>query len=166
MKLPEELQFIANARMVQRTTDARMDGQVCIITGATSGVGYQAAKRLAQGGAQLILVSRNGEKAARLQEDLKREFGVPIDVVLADFARLQGSVETLEHELEQLERTLTDQLVQPPWLLLLAEQEVFRLHRHQVLERGPEVERDRLVLTEVYHQLIHDQIQLSHLAQP
>jgi len=65
-----------------------MDGQVCIITGATSGVGYQAAKRLAQGGAQLILVSRNGEKAARLQEDLKREFGVPIDVVLADFARL------------------------------------------------------------------------------
>ena len=27
MKLPEELQFIANARMVQKTTDARLDGR-------------------------------------------------------------------------------------------------------------------------------------------
>lgn len=88
MKLPEQLQFIANARMVQKTTDARMDGRVCIITGATSGVGYQAAKSLAQGGAQLILVCRNGEKAASVQEDLKREYDAHIDVVLADFSRL------------------------------------------------------------------------------
>jgi retinol dehydrogenase-13 len=88
MKLPEQLQFIANARMVQKTTDARMDGRVCIITGATSGVGYQAAKSLAQGGAQLILVCRNGEKAAGVQEDLKREYDAHIDVVLADFSRL------------------------------------------------------------------------------
>ena len=71
MKLPEELQFIANARMPQKTTQVRMDGKVCILTGATSGVGYQAAKRLAQGGAHLVLVCRNREKAARVQEELK-----------------------------------------------------------------------------------------------
>ena len=45
MKLPEELEFLANARLPQRTTEARMDGRVCIIAGATSGVGYQAARR-------------------------------------------------------------------------------------------------------------------------
>src|SRR4030065_2706298 len=88
MKLPEELQFIANARMIQKTTEARMDGRVCILTGATSGVGYQAAKRLAQGGAHLVLVCRNGEKAAKVKEDLKREYGIEIDNMQADFSKL------------------------------------------------------------------------------
>jgi retinol dehydrogenase-13 len=88
MKLPEEFQFIANARMVQKTTDARMDGRVCIITGATSGVGYHAAKQLAQGGAHLVLVCRNIEKAAKVQEELKCEYGTEIDILQADFSRL------------------------------------------------------------------------------
>src|SRR5512139_1131555 len=88
MKLPEELQFIANARMIQKTTDARMDGRVCIITGATSGVGYQAAKRLARGGAHLVMVCRNRVKADRIQKELEREYAAQIDVVLADFSRL------------------------------------------------------------------------------
>ncbi|MFZ0532370.1 MAG: hypothetical protein WAM09_04260, partial [Anaerolineales bacterium] len=64
MKLPEELQFIENARLPQKTTQARMDGKLCVLTGATSGVGYQAARRLAQGGASLVLVCRNPHKAA------------------------------------------------------------------------------------------------------
>jgi len=88
MKLPEELQFIANARMPQKTTDARMDGRVCIVTGATSGVGHAAAQRLARGGAHLVIVCRNGEKAAAVQAELAREYGAQVDVVLADFTRL------------------------------------------------------------------------------
>jgi len=74
--------------MVQKTTDARMDGRICIITGATSGVGYQAAKRLAQGGAKLVIICRNREKAAKVQEELKGEYAVQIDVILADFSEL------------------------------------------------------------------------------
>jgi len=74
--------------MVQKTTDARMDGRVCIITGATSGVGYHAAKQLAQGGAHLVLVCRNIEKAAKVQEELKCEYGTEIDILQADFSRL------------------------------------------------------------------------------
>jgi NAD(P)-dependent dehydrogenase (short-subunit alcohol dehydrogenase family) len=88
MKLPEELQFIANARMLQKTTDARMDGRVCIITGATSGVGYHAAKHLAQGGAHLVLVCRSIEKAAQVQAELKREYGTEVDILQADFSHL------------------------------------------------------------------------------
>jgi NAD(P)-dependent dehydrogenase (short-subunit alcohol dehydrogenase family) len=89
MKLPEELQFIANGRMVQKITDARLDGHICVLTGATSGVGYQAARRLAQGGASLILVCRNLEKAALVQNELEHEYGTPVKVLQADFSSFQ-----------------------------------------------------------------------------
>ncbi len=104
MKLPEELQFIANARMVQKTTDVRIDGQVCVLTGATSGVGYYAAKRLAQGGAHLILVCRNIEKAAKVQAELKRDYKIEIDIIQADFSRLEDVRKSAEILLDHYPR--------------------------------------------------------------
>lgn len=86
MKLPEELQFIVNDRMEQKTTDASMDGRWCVLTGATSGVGHQAARRLAQGGASLILVCRNPEKALHVKKELEHDYGIAAKTVLADFS--------------------------------------------------------------------------------
>jgi NAD(P)-dependent dehydrogenase (short-subunit alcohol dehydrogenase family) len=88
MKLPEELQFIENARMPQKTTHERMDGKLCVITGATSGVGYQAARRLALGGASLVLVCRNPIKAAHVQAELNHAYGSQVDVLQADLSHL------------------------------------------------------------------------------
>lgn len=88
MQLPDELQFMANARMKQKRTDARLDGKICIITGATSGVGYAAAKRFAQGGANLALVCRNMEKAELIQTQLQKEFDAQVDLFQADFSDL------------------------------------------------------------------------------
>jgi retinol dehydrogenase-13 len=88
MELPEELQFITHARMPQKTTTARMDGRVCIITGATSGVGYQAAKRLAQAGAHLILICRNREKSIKVKQELTNGNGTQVDLIQADFSNL------------------------------------------------------------------------------
>jgi retinol dehydrogenase-13 len=88
MKIPEELQFMVNARKIQKTTDARMDGRICVVTGATSGVGYQTAKRLAQGGAHLVIVCRNLDKAARVKHELESTYGIPVDIIQADFSRL------------------------------------------------------------------------------
>jgi len=88
MKLPEELQFIENARMPQKTTTARLDGKVCIITGATSGVGYETAKRIAQAGAHLVLVNRNAEKAESLKAELTALSNARVDLVHADFSNL------------------------------------------------------------------------------
>jgi retinol dehydrogenase 13 len=104
MKLPDELAFIANDRKPQKTTDARLDGQLCIITGATSGVGYEAAKRLAQGGANLVLVCRNGEKAAQVSRELSMSYGTATDVVLADFTRLAEVRNAASTILERYER--------------------------------------------------------------
>jgi retinol dehydrogenase 13 len=88
MKLPEELQFIENARLPQKTTRARMDGKLCVLTGATSGVGYQAARRLAQGGASLVLVCRDPQKAAQVQSELQHAYGNQVNVLQADFSCL------------------------------------------------------------------------------
>ena len=81
MKVPEELQFMVNARMPQKTTDARLDGKRAIITGATSGVGYEAAKRLVAGGASIVMVVRNPEKAKTVREELEATYGARVDVV-------------------------------------------------------------------------------------
>lgn len=88
MKLPEELQFIENARKPQKTTTARLNGQVCVITGATSGVGYEAAKRIAQAGAHLVLVCRNIEKANVVKEEITNLFNTKVDIVQSDFSNL------------------------------------------------------------------------------
>jgi len=88
MKLPEELQYIQNSLKPQKSTDARMDGKVCVISGTTSGVGYQAAKRLAQGGAHLVMINRNKEKGQKIQAELAEKFGVEVDLFIADFQKL------------------------------------------------------------------------------
>ena len=89
MKLPEELQFMANARMTQKKTDVRLDGKLCIITGATSGIGLEAAQRLAKGGADLVLVCRNPAKAERVANEIKEKFQVKADIILADFSNME-----------------------------------------------------------------------------
>jgi len=65
-----------------------MDGRTCIITGATSGVGYQAAMRLAQGGAELILICRDPKKSAKVREAINQTYPTKIDIIQADFSDL------------------------------------------------------------------------------
>ncbi len=106
MKLPEELQFMANARMPQKSTTARMDGKVCVVTGATSGVGYHTAKRLAQGGADIVMVCRNQQKALNVQEELQQQYPVKIDVVQADFSNfsdVRKAAETINNNYPKLD---------------------------------------------------------------
>jgi len=88
IRLPEELQYIQNSLLPQKTTDARMDGKICVISGTTSGIGYEAAKRLAQGGAHLVMICRNPEKAKKVQQELTENYGATADLVIADFQEL------------------------------------------------------------------------------
>ena len=101
MKLPDEIQFISSAFKKQKRTKVRMDGKTAIITGATSGVGYHAARRLAQGGASLILICRNGEKGETLRQELFDDFASSVDIVIADFSRLSDVRNAAEYILEK-----------------------------------------------------------------
>ena len=88
MKVPEELQFMVNARMPQKTTTARLDGKTTVITGATSGVGFYIAQRIAEGGSDLVMVCRNPEKASKIRFNFQEKYGIKVDVIEADFSKL------------------------------------------------------------------------------
>ena len=87
-RLPDELMFIENSRAIQRTTTASMAGKVCVVSGSTSGVGLAAVKRLARGGAQIVMVCRNREKAEGIRQGLVAQYGVTVEIVTADFSDL------------------------------------------------------------------------------
>jgi retinol dehydrogenase-13 len=88
MKFPEELQFIPNSVAAQKSTKSRLDGKVSVITGATSGIGLEVAKRLAVGGAKVVMVCRNKEKALKVQSELAQNYGAKTEIILADFEKL------------------------------------------------------------------------------
>ena len=82
---PDRLQFLINMRAPQRKTGATLRGKLCVISGATSGVGLAGVRRIAQGGAHIVLVARNIQKAKDVQSILKAESGAKVDIVIADF---------------------------------------------------------------------------------
>lgn len=48
-----------------------MQGKLCLITGATSGIGEATAYAVAKKGATTVIVGRNPEKSARTVEQIK-----------------------------------------------------------------------------------------------
>ena len=55
-----------------------------LVTGASSGIGYVYADRLAARGHDLVLVARDEARLQALAERLRRDFGVSVDVLQAD----------------------------------------------------------------------------------
>lgn len=89
MKFPEELMFILNDMAVQKHSKESMSGKLCVVSGATSGVGYEAVKALASGGANICLVARNENKAKAVKQEIEKKYSVTVDYFLADFSDLQ-----------------------------------------------------------------------------
>jgi NAD(P)-dependent dehydrogenase (short-subunit alcohol dehydrogenase family) len=88
MKWPEELMFMKNSRATQKQSSASMAGKLSIITGATSGVGLSAARVLAAAKSNVVMVCRNKTKAIPIQTELENTYGVQVDIVVADFSRM------------------------------------------------------------------------------
>ena len=87
-KLPDELMFIENRRASQKTTTASMAGQVCVVSGASSGVGLEAVRRLARADAHIVMVCRNLSKAENVRKEILARYKVPVEIVIADFSDL------------------------------------------------------------------------------
>lgn len=77
-----------------------MDGRVCFVTGANSGIGKAMATELARRGAELVMVCRNPDKAEAARQELVAATGNDaISIVIADMgsqASIRDAVAGLE----------------------------------------------------------------------
>ena len=61
-------------RYCARAPPARdLDGQVLIVTGASSGLGAEVARQVAKRGATVVLAARNAQAAAVVLEQMRKE---------------------------------------------------------------------------------------------
>ena len=83
-----------------------ISGKTCMVTGATSGIGLATAKKLAQAGAQVVLVGRDPARGAEalvhIREGLSEERG---EFLQADLARM-AEVRRLAREFSQRHQRL------------------------------------------------------------
>jgi retinol dehydrogenase-12 len=78
-----------------------MHGKVCVVTGATSGIGLVTAETLARQGATLIVVGRNPERGAATVSRIQRETGnSAVELMLADLSA-QTQVRQLASEIQR-----------------------------------------------------------------
>ena len=83
----------------QRIYDLR--GRVCLVTGATSGIGRETARGLAQSGASVLMVARDRARGAEVAAEI-RSTGAPgsVEVLIADLA-CRGDVRALAGQVLQ-----------------------------------------------------------------
>ena len=82
-----------------------MNGKICLVTGATDGIGKVSARVLAEMGAKVIIVGRNPEKSAAVLTELKSVSGNEnIDLLLADLAVMQEVRDLAEQVISRYDR--------------------------------------------------------------
>ncbi len=84
-----------------------MAGHVCVVTGATAGIGLATARALAQRGATVILVARNPQKGQRTIKRIRQATGNPdVDFIQADLsslAEVRAVAETIKRSYDRLD---------------------------------------------------------------
>jgi short-subunit dehydrogenase len=77
--------------MAKINTDNR--NQYALITGATSGIGYELAKLFAKDSYNLILVARNEDRLQQVTDELKQQFSVEVTPLAKDLFRREAAQE-------------------------------------------------------------------------
>jgi len=85
-----------------------LNGKTFVITGTTSGTGFEAAKILLSKGAKVVMLNRNPKKSAETINTLKQELGNDIDVLsiqmdLAEQASIKKAVEEVDKTVSKID---------------------------------------------------------------
>ncbi|HLI09292.1 MAG TPA: SDR family oxidoreductase [Ktedonobacteraceae bacterium] len=78
--------------------DKSMQGKICMVTGANSGIGKETALGLARKGATVVMVSRDPARGEAAQNEIKAQSGSNnVDLLLADLASQQSIRQLVEN---------------------------------------------------------------------
>jgi len=78
-----------------------VEGKTCLVTGATSGIGFETAARLAELGADVILVARDEARGNKAREEIQQRVpGARLDTMTADLSSL-AQVRRLAEDVKQ-----------------------------------------------------------------
>lgn len=111
--------FEVRRRLDHWPTDySRLDGEVAVVTGASSGLGREVATSLAQLGAHVIMIVRDGARGSQVRDDIiARTDNSAVEVLVADLGDLDsvravaaqlrqvGAIHVLVHNAGSLQRT-------------------------------------------------------------
>lgn len=67
-----------------------MQNKYALITGATSGIGYEFSRIIAANGYNVVLVARNRQKLVEVQEELISEFSVKAEIISQDLSETEA----------------------------------------------------------------------------
>lgn len=84
-------------------TRANLDGCVAVVTGASSGIGAAAARRLAAEGAAVSLVARRADRLEELAGDIRAGGGTAL-VVEADVTDRDAATRAIERTVAEIGR--------------------------------------------------------------
>jgi NAD(P)-dependent dehydrogenase (short-subunit alcohol dehydrogenase family) len=90
--------MIRNNRSDPKTCSEDFNNKLVVISGATSGIGYHAARKYASHGANLLCVNRNLQKSEALCREIENEYHVKCDYKIADLSNLKD----IHHVAEEL----------------------------------------------------------------
>jgi retinol dehydrogenase 12 len=103
-------------------TEQTVQGKVCLVTGATAGIGKETARELARQGATVIVVGRSEEKAKSTVNEIRQETGnASVEWMLADLSvqeEIRRLAETFKSRYQRL-----DVLVNNAGAVMMARQE-------------------------------------------
>ncbi|MCI3953339.1 MAG: short-chain dehydrogenase [Burkholderiales bacterium] len=93
-------------------------GRIFLVTGGTSGMGFEDAKALAAAGAQVVIAARNPQRGAEAIETIKRQVpGAKVQfeaVDLANLASVRELAERLEARLPRLDVLINNAAIMAP----------------------------------------------------
>jgi len=97
--------MIRNNRSDPKICTEDFSNKLVAITGATSGIGYNTARKYASHGADLLCINRNLQKSEALCHEIKNEFGVNCEFKIADLSNLRD-IHRVADELSKLDKQI------------------------------------------------------------